>query len=156
MDNDVAFDLGAFNYPCMYDMATWIPNKEPFDYAHFFKWAAPLYSGSAWIFHGHLDEGKFEILEHKYYYIKGRLSSYSVTIKNDSITVYYANSIKSRDRFVKWAKELIIFEFGKHAVWSIETDDGPDTMIPLTPSLVLRADKEIIEYLTGENYVRIK
>jgi len=151
MDNDIAFDLGAFNYPSFCDMAGWIPNKEPFDYAHFFKWEPPLHSGSAWIFHGYLDESKFETLEHKYYYIKGRLSSYSVGIKDDSITVVYANSIGSRDRFVKWAKELIMFKFGKGAVYSIETTDGADT-IPCTPSLVLKASKEIIEYFKGGDY----
>lgn len=153
MDNGIAFDLGAFNYQCFCDTAAWIPNKEPFDYAHFFEWRPPLYH-DVWVFHGHLDESKFETLEHKYYYIKGRLSSYSVGIKDDSITVYYANSIKSRDRFVKWAKELIIFKFGKDAVYSIETEDGLDTM-PYTPSLVLKAGKEIIEYFKGGDYERI-
>jgi len=81
----------------------------------------------------------------------GRLSSYSVGIKDDSITVTYANSIGSRDRFVKWAKELITFKFGKDAAYNIETEDGADTT-PCTPSLVLRAGKEIIEYFKGGDY----
>ena len=145
MTNDIAFNLGAFNYPSFYDWAIMgCDNK----YVDFFEWD----NG-----YGALDESKFETLEHKYYYIKGRLSSYSVGIKDDSITVVYANSIISRDRFVKWLRELLIFKFGKdatwcgHEMWRIETTDGFHTT-PCTPRLVFKADKEVIEYFKGGDY----
>lgn len=149
MDNAIAFDLGAFNYPCMWDNAVWTPNREDFKYAYFFNWGTPLESNSVWTFDGHLNEEKFKTLEHKHCYIKGRLSSYSVDIKDDSITVAYANSIRSRDIFVKWVTELIANKFGDKANWDINTEDGVNT-IPCTPRLVLDADREIIEWiLTG-------
>ena len=149
MTNDIAFDLGAFNYPCFYDMAVWIPNKESFKYVNFFEWSAPVYSNLNWTFYGDLNERKFETLEHKHYYIKGRLSSYSVHIKDDSITVFYANSVESRNRFVKWAHELLIVNFGENEKWSIKKMDGGNTVVPNTPGLILNANKEIINYFTG-------
>jgi dUTP pyrophosphatase len=154
MNNNIAFDLGAFNYPCMWDNAVWISNKENFKYIYFFEWGSPCYSGSDWMFYGRLDGKKFKTLEHKHYYIKGRLSSYSVGIEDESITVYYANSIRSRDIFVKFISELIVHNFGKDMNWHIDTTDGINT-VPCTPGLILKADKEIIKWiLNGEmNYM---
>ena len=139
MTNDIAFELGAFNYPCFYDWAI-RKDTDDFEYENFFVWNGE---------YGHLDESKFETLEHKFYYIKGRLSSYSVGIEDDKITVVYANSIKSRDRFIKWMNELLMFDFGKNESWSIEKTDGDIHTVPSTPGLILKADKEIINYYTN-------
>lgn len=145
MTNVIAFDLGAFKYPCFYDFAY----KTNFKYKHFFKF--DNYSNL-----GELNEEKFKTLEHKHCYIKGRLSSYSVGIKNNSIGIGYANSIKSRDRFVKWVRELLVSKFiqgpmlGNYPFWSIKIEDGYNTM-PCTPSLILTADKEVIDFIVNGN-----
>ena len=146
MTKAIAFDLGAFKYPCMWDKAIWIPNKENFEYVYFFNWSHPSYSSPGWVFYGILDEKKFETLEHKHCYIKGRLSSYSVGIEDGCIIVAYANSIRARDTFVAWVTELIVHKFGYNANWDIETKDGMNTM-PCTPRLTLKADKEIIKWV---------
>ncbi len=136
MTNEIALDLGAFNYPCFYDTAVFI---EDFKYVDFFDWST--------FDLGELKEDKFETLEHKYYYVKGRLSSYSVNIEENEISIYYANSFASRDRFVMWAKELIKARFEESKEWCITTSDGGKT-IPTTPSLALKAGGEIIKYFT--------
>jgi hypothetical protein len=147
MTNTIAFDLGAFNYPCFYDLA----HKTDFKYKSFFKF--DNYGDL-----GELDEKRFKTLKHKHYYIKGRLSSYSVGIKNNSISIGYANSIKSRDRFVKWVRELLVSKFiqglmfGNYPLWSIKIEDGHNT-IPCTPSLILTADKEVIDFIVNGNSI---
>ncbi len=147
MTNEIAFDLGAFNYPCFYDKAVF---KEGFKYVDFFDWSVPDSDELKDSDLGELKEEKFEMLEYKYYYIKGRLISYSVIREEDKISVYYANSFNSRDRFVKWIKELIENRFGQSKKWYITTSDAGKT-IPATPSVTLEADKDIIKYFKGED-----
>ena len=148
LTNDIAYDHGAFNYKSFYDWAEWVPNREKFKYVHFFDWSLECMCGQSFIFNGKLKEECFKTIEHKLFYIKGRLSSYSVSIEDSTITIFYANSKESRDKFVKWVNELLLFNFGKNQKdrWTIKTEDSMLT-IPCTPSLVLKADEEIINYI---------
>ena len=148
LTNDIAFNLGAFNYKSFCDRAEWVPNIEKFEYMYFFNWEVGNTCEKNIIFTGKLKEECFKTIEHKHFYIKGRLSSYSVSIKDNIITIFYANSIESRDRFVKWVNELLLSNFGedKKNRWNIKTEDGMTT-IPCTPSFILKADKEIINYI---------
>lgn len=156
MTDEIAFKLGEFNFPRFYDMAMWQPNIEDFEYAYFFNWSAGmglfcfLGEGNPHSFTGHLNESKFETLNHKLKYIQGRLSSYSVTITDTSIHIGYANSHKSRDRVAKWLDEILKDKFGGQKTWLITTSDGLKTTIPLTPSVQISSDKEVIDYITGK------
>jgi hypothetical protein len=163
MTNEIAFKLGKLDiadFPCLfYDTVLWRPNIEDFRLFNFFKWNGPtrMRHGKArdnviiWTFSfsGELNENKFVNNEQKLAYLRGRLTSYSVKIEPTLICVGYANSYNSRNRFEKWAKDLIYekFSFDK----SIKVTKGETLFTcPGTPWVQIEADEEVINYIKGQ------
>ena len=97
---------------------------------------------------GTLIESKFDTDTKKLDYIRGRLDSYSVTIKDDFISVSWANSKGSMDRFTKWVMDVLRNKFGL-AHYSIETKTL-HTYIPNVNIFEIKANEEIIQFLTGK------
>lgn len=156
MTNEIAFRLGKGEGQKFYDSAMWRPNLEDFPLCHFFDWKLTSLSfgsldGKDWDIHlnGTLKPEKFETIEHKLHYLRGRLSSYSVIIIPDSLSISYANSYASRDLWAKWAREVIENHFGwGRKTFEIITGELCGT-VPGSPYVILKADKEIIDFIKG-------
>lgn len=152
MTNEIAFELGRFNFPCFYDIVIWSPNVKDFEYANFFRWKSgmglycKIEDDYKHTFCGYLDEEKFKTLEHKLKYIQGRLSSYSVKLQDNYIHIGYANSYESRNRVVKWAHEILKKKFGGLKTWEIKTGEHGLTT-PGTPYLEIFGDSELIAFI---------
>jgi hypothetical protein len=150
MTEEIAYNIGAFKYPSFYDSASWaLKAYTVFEYVNFFVWGYGGYATAPFesqILHGRLREEMFTDLSHKFNYIIGRLSSYSVGIEKNRISVVYANSIKSRDRFAKWLDEILTVKYGKIG-WVIKKIESGCTC-PLAPGLTVEGDEDILRSLT--------
>jgi hypothetical protein len=170
MTEEIAFKLGRLSdedFPSLfYDSPTWYINDEDFLLYNFFKWSHPHQTGRAkigktisletppedieWRFclSGSLDESKFETIEQKLAYLRGRLTNYSVKKEPNSIYVCYANSYGSRDRFAKWTKDVIYDKFS--FTQSVKVTTGETTLsCPGTPWVELEAHEDVVKYITG-------
>jgi len=153
MTNEIAFNIGAFKYPSFYDYAVRYEHDLDFEYINFFNWSNNTTAG---YLYGSLKEEMFLDIEHKHHYLQGTISIYGHRESNNVISVTYANSFSSRDRFVKWALEIIrdkFFEFNmynKLLNYKIIIFDGPSTMIPSVPGLIIGANDDVIKYLLGK------
>lgn len=170
MTNDIAYEFGNFKFPCSYDIASWEPNKHDFKYVYFFRWENPSEYATvniegkyicSWVFQGHLDESKFTSLEHKRHYIRGIISSYacSYSYVGDSgstlISGCFANSFATRDRVVKWIKEILENKF-EDKNWEIKYWDETNSL-PGLARFELLSNAEILEYLLSEeNYSKLE
>jgi hypothetical protein len=154
MTDEIAFDIGKGIIDAFYDIPVWIPNvndEKCSKYIGFYKWEFWNGYGTQCSFAGSLKEDLFKTIEHKRQYIKGRLSSYSAATTETSIVVGYANSFKSRDRFGKFAQDIIFdkYDFIHPLTSSVKIIMSQGmASIPATPNISITADKEIIQYLT--------
>ncbi len=157
MTDEVAFELGKFDFPCFYEHALWRVNIDPFPLYHFFKWkmgwGIPVSGGEEskvlWDeikLEGMLDLTKFTDISHKLAYVRGRLNSYSVSSTETTLSVGWANSYRIRDFFVECLEDSLKVNFGLATKWTIEKGEGKCT-IPGTPYAKLTADKHVIDFI---------
>ena len=146
LTEEIAFNLGAFKYPCFYDMAHL---NEEFECKEFFK---PV-SAECFLYNvnietgervkdilGELDDTYFNSHSLKLAYLKGALSK-NGSIKDNRIKIQYANSYKSRDRFAKWFGEIMSgysFAMKLYEWWRT---------VPGTPGIEIKAEEKIIKML---------
>lgn len=158
MTDKVAFDLGKFDFPHFYQDVIWRINKEPFPYIHFFNWGLPCgtpckndYSTDWENFSlkGGLKTNMFTDISHKLAYIRGRLTSYSVNITENSISVCWANSHNLRDFFAKCLTEIVLDKF-TYIKYELTKDNGL-MMTPATPEINFISSKEVIDYIVKYN-----
>lgn len=160
-----AFRAGAMDYPhYFYDSPLWRVNLESFEDWEIYTWGAPqlasLDGGKNWSFQiaGQLKDDVFETdrldttNKLKLAYIRGRLSSYSVNVKETGIDVNWANSTESRDRFVRFLKEVLDFyrslKFVAFLPYSIIVGQEINCC-PIVNFIKLEANKEIVDYIIG-------
>jgi hypothetical protein len=164
MTDEIAYQLGKLDFPHLfYDTVMWKLNKEEFPLAYFFNWYFPgglggmaaKQEGDHYVtdwenqsIGGSVKFDKIKEISHKLNYIRGRLSSYSVTITENTIHVNYANSRPSRDFFTKCLNDIIYDKFSFLSVHKIST--GTEYYCPLVEWVKLEADKEAIDYIVGE------
>ena len=175
MTDEIAYRLGKLDFPCFYDCVLWKINKEPFELIHFFDWSlgfgTPLHKvgdkletdWNAFTLFGRVKFEKIETISQKLAYIRGRLSSYSVTIDATSIHVGYANSYDTRDFFAICLGDVIMDRFALEPVklgeigrsitlncpkYCIQKSEIVGTT-PGTPSVELKGDPEVISYIVG-------
>ena len=179
MTDEIAFQLGKFDFPHFYQQAIWRLNKEPFPLFRFFDWRFPGGFGGTpcnyvdgeclpdWenmTIGGTLKTDEIKEIAHKLAYIRGRLQSYSVSIERNKISVHYANSHSFRDFMAQCLNDVIFDKFvllpsedggmsrkfsDKRYKYSIIKSETHGT-IPCTPCVILEADEEIIKYIVGE------
>lgn len=171
MTEEIAFELGKFDFPSFYQIALWKINKEPFPLAHFFSWTVP--GGMGWPCK-QLSDGSYETdwenltvggrlkTEHinsiplKLAYVRGRLQSYSVTVTDKTIKVYYANSYEFRDFFAQCLRDILTDKYWAAPnnmmtapKWTICVGETLGT-IPGTPWVKLEGDEEVVKYIVGK------
>lgn len=168
MTDEIAYQLGKFDFPSFYSYVMWYMNKEPFPLLCFFDWGlqggtpckqnGDKYDTDWSNFHlmGKLKPEKFETLSQKLAFIRGRLDSYSVTITPNQIEVCWANSYDLREIFAKFLNEILFNKFTlsesveeKKYCWNIRLLEDMGTF-PGTPSLSISANREVINYIVGK------
>lgn len=183
MTDEIAYQLGKFNdFPTFYSYAVWRPNKQPFPLYRFFTWGlswggVPLknnnLSETDWenvTLYGSLKTSEIKTISQKLAYIRGRLQSYSVKIDENQIWICYANSYDFRDFIVDCFNDVLNDKFLLDKIgdngelirnftpkdtipkWTIEKSETVGT-IPGTPQITLKADKEVIDYILGNNSI---
>lgn len=157
MTDEIAFKLGAMDYPSFYGDAYWIINREPFELVKFFNWR--LYLGTPlkqtedgyvvdwenFSLLGHLNTLMFTEFQHRLSYVRGQLSRKEVKITDDTIQIWWANSYNIAE-FTKRCFEAVLSTTN----YSISIDEPHRGCIPGCPELTLKtSDKDIIEFLTN-------
>lgn len=175
MTDEIAYRLGKLDFPHFYDQVVWRVNQEPFELLRFFDWflssGTPCHQvGDEWetawdsfCLRGCVKFEEIKTISQKLAYIRGRLSSYSVSISPTTITVGYANSYKTCDFFASCLTDVIMDRFVLGAAkdgepyrcfaanppkYSVRKSETLGT-IPGTPSVQLAADPEVISYIVG-------
>lgn len=158
MTDEVAFDLGKFNFPAFYSAVSL--QSCPSEYKNFFNWEKSIFSSTdKW---GYLKQDIFTQISHKLSFIRGRLKGYSVSISENKISIGWANSYDLRDLFANFAYDVL----HDLCLEPAEADGGrryksnppnfsvvkSETLgtIPGTPSVEVTGDENVIKYLTGE------
>ena len=102
MTKEVAFELGKMAWANFYDLKSWRPNVERFEYWRYLKWGNPYESSdntefnlSYITFYGELDEIMINNMELKKSYIRGACRSYAAHLKA-SITCISVLPIRSK------------------------------------------------------------
>lgn len=173
MTDEVAFQLGKFDFPHFYHLAQWKLNKEPFPLFRFFDWHFPgglggtpckkingpdgeeyVVDWESMTIGGMLKLDTIKDISHKLNYIRGRLTSYSVKVGKNKITICYANSHAFRDFTAKCLAEVILDKFNvifpdPSLHYKITCGETIGT-IPATPYVELEASEEIIKYIVGQ------
>ena len=167
MTNEIAYRLGKFDFPSFYGSVR-LDIGQPVDLYNFFEWT----KDSQGVSYGNLKTNTFNKEDsHKLNYVRGRLSSYSVSVTNTTIHIHYANSYDLRDFMARCINDVCINKFvldpptidpksgckrrvfknskdcPKFEVWNKER---VGTM-PGTPYIEVIADKIVIDYITGRN-----
>lgn len=179
MTDEIAYKLGALDFPHFYQSVRWKLNKEPFELCHFFEWSFPsgtpckkvgddyVTDWDSFALHGDVKLDLIKDISHKLAYIRGRLSSYSVQITSTSIYVGYANSHNLRDFLAQCFHDVLFDRFtlapqkegelGRSFVheapcYIIVMDETLGT-IPCTPHVTLTSTEEVICYIVGDKVV---
>lgn len=174
MTDEIAFEIGRWNFPSFYSCIRWKINRESCKYYYFFDWSLgwglpckDLEGTGKYItdwenieLWGTLKTEKFKKISHKLSFVKGSLQSYAGHINKDRIVFAYANSYDLRDFIAKCLEDVIKDEFllekdqgkfGERAFnrncpeYKIVKDEIIGTM-PGTPKTELIADKKILDY----------
>lgn len=159
MTDDIAFELGQFNFKRFYSHVIWNINREPFPLYYFFNWkvghplgGVPIKSETHEVDWDNIDASGtlkkecFIEKSHKLSYIRGVISNHNGrTITETSITLCWGNSYDLVDIFVEFCRDIL---FGKSG-FSITKFERVGTY-PGTPKVTIEAKPEIIKYLTGD------
>lgn len=160
MTDEIAFQLGKFDFKAFYSLAMWKVNKEEFPLYYFFNWSPqwgfPLKHVNDKLvpdwenisLHGSLKKDSFKEISHKLAYIRGRLSSYSVVITPTTIDVGWANSYDFREIFIECVEAVVKDKFGFSQYFISHVSEQRGT-IPGTPHFKFTSSEEVIKYLTG-------
>lgn len=166
MTDEIAFKLGEFKFEHHYSTVRWNINREQFPLYKFFIWDFNINyhpidnfesEKTDWYgfeLSGEINFSKFQTISQKHAFIKGVISrGLSVKITENSLTIGRANDTDTID-FIKDSLVEILHDACYHKKmdmtyfdWDLQTISTVNS-IPQTKSIVLTANKNIIDYIT--------
>lgn len=176
MTDEIAYKLGEYKFKTFYNQVMWKVNKEPFELYHFFNWSLNCLGMPVIMIekgyridweninaYGTLNTSLFKGVSHELNYIRGWLKSHPPYVRDNIVTINYANSYDLRDFMAQCLLDVITDKFllmpriegecGRNFVRDRPKFNVNKTEImgcvPGCPSIELVANDTIIQYLLG-------